>query len=261
MPSRDASGIAGAEVFPTVDALMRAAAEAFVRCAAESIRVSGRFAVALSGGSTPASLYALLATDAYARRVDWPRVHVFWGDERCVPPGDPASNYRLARESLLDHVPLPIANLHRIRGEDDPAAAAAAYERALRQAFATPDGPPRHAPGSRFDLVLLGMGDNGHTASLFPGMPAVHERGRWVVAQQVVAEPMWRVTLTPVVINAAGEVVFLVSGRGKAATLGRVLDGPHQPDALPAQVVAPRSGRLRWLVDAAAAADLRRGEV
>jgi len=245
-------------VFPTVDALMRAAAEAFVRCAAESIRVSARFAVALSGGSTPAGLYALLATGAYARRVDWLRVHVFWGDERCVPPNDPASNYRLARESLLDHVPVPAANLHRIRGEDDPAAAAAEYEWELRQAFATPDGPPGSAPGSRFDLVLLGLGDNGHTASLFPGMAAVHERGRWVVAQQVAAVPKWRVTLTPVVINAAGEVVFLVSGREKAATLGRVLDGPYQPDSLPAQVVAPRNGRVRWLVDAAAAADLRR---
>ncbi len=258
MPSRGARGTARAEVFPTADALMRAAAEAFVRCAAESIQVSARFAVALSGGSTPASLYALLATDAYARRVDWSRVHLFWGDERCVPPDDPASNYRFARERLLDHVPVPAANLHRIRGEDHPAAAAAVYERELRQAFATPDGPPRSAPGSRFDLVLLGMGDNGHTASLFPGMAAVHERERWVVAEQVAVEPRWRVTLTPVVINAAGEVVFLVSGREKAATLARVLDGLYQPHALPAQVVSPRSGRVRWLVDAVAAADLRR---
>jgi len=238
--------------------LSERAAEEFVRLARQAIQLAGRFTVALSGGSTPKALYTLLAAPGFAQRISWNRTHLFWGDERCVPPGDPASNYRLARESLLDHVPVPSANLHRIRGEDGPAAAAAAYERELRQAFATPDGLPRGAPGSRFDLVLLGMGDNGHTASLFPGMTAVHERGRWVVVQQVAAEPMWRVTLTPVVINTAGEVVFLVSGREKAATLGRVLDGPHQPDSLPAQVVAPRSGRLRWLVDAAAAADLRR---
>jgi 6-phosphogluconolactonase len=246
------------EVFSSADALMRAAAEAFVRCAAESSTVSGRFAVALSGGSTPASLYALLATDAYARRIDWSRVHVFWGDERCVPPGNPASNYRMARENLLDHVPVNAVNLHRIHGEDDPAKAAAAYERELRQAFATPGGPPRCAPGLRFDLVLLGMGDNGHTASLFPGMAVVQERERWVMAQYIATASMWRVTLTPVVINAAAAVMFLVSGREKATTLCRVLEGPYRPDELPAQVVAPREGCLRWLVDAAAAVELRR---
>jgi 6-phosphogluconolactonase len=256
LPSPDTRRRPSAEVFPTADALVRAAAEAFAATARESTRMSGRFTVALSGGSTPAGLYGLLATDAYARRVDWSRVHVFWGDERCVPPDDTASNYRMARERLLDHVPVPAANLHRIRGEDDPAGAAAAYERELRQAFATPDGPPRDAPGARFDLVLLGVGDNGHTASIFPGMPAVRERARWAMAQQVAATPPWRVTLTPVVINAAAAVVFLVSGPEKASTLRQVLLGPHRPDDLPAQVIAPRAGRLRWLLDAAAAAEL-----
>jgi len=161
------------------------------------------------------------------------------------------SNYRMARVALLSHVPLRPENVHRIRGEDDPAAAAAAYEATLRAVFAT--------PADRFDLVLLGMGDNGHTASLFPGSAAVRETRRWVVADYVAEVSMWRVTLTPVMINAAAEVVFLVVGREKAAMLKRVLEGPSEPDLLPAQVVAPASGRLRWLVDAAAAASLAKG--
>jgi len=244
------------EVFPTTDALMQAAAGRFVRSAEEAIRASGRFVVALSGGSTPRALYALLASAPYAPLVDWPRVLVFWGDERCVPPGNPASNYRMTREALLDRVPLPKANVHRIRGEADPVEAAGAYEGELRRTFATPEGPPRRTPGARFDLVLLGLGDDGHTASLFPGTAAVHEATRWVVAHHVAALSMWRITLTPVVINAAAEVVFLVSGQPKAAILQRVLEGAPRPDTLPAQAIAPSDGQLRWLVDAAAAKKL-----
>jgi 6-phosphogluconolactonase len=148
--------------------------------------------------------------------------------------------------------------VHRIRGEDAPAEAAAAYERELRAAFATPDGPPRTDPCARFDLVLLGLGPDGHTASLFPGTPAVRERERWVVGHQVAVAPSWRVTMTAVVINAAADVVFLVAGGDKASALHRVLEGPYEPDVLPAQTIAPRAGRLRWLVDAAAGAELRR---
>jgi 6-phosphogluconolactonase len=246
------------EVSPTSDALMHAAADAFVSSAAQAIRASGRCVVALSGGSTPKRLFALLAADPYATRIDWPHIHLLWGDERCVPPDDPQSNYRMTREALLDHVPVPQANVHRIRGEDSPAAAADAYERELREMFRTPSGPPQLTPGARFDLILLGMGDNGHTASLFPGLTAVREATRWVMAEYVGEVSMWRVTLTPVVINAAAEIVFLASGSEKAAMLQRVLEGPHQPDALPAQVVAPRDGRLRWLIDADAAARLTR---
>ena len=237
---------------------MQAAAEYFVARAETAMPAAGRFVVALSGGSTPKRLYMLLATAAYAGRVDWSRVHVFWGDERCVPPDDPASNYCMAREALLTRVPVPEENVHRMRGEDDPESAAAAYERELREIFVTPDGLPACIPGRRFDLVLLGMGDNGHTASLFPGTPAVREAQRWVMAQYVKAVSMWRITLTPAVINAAAEVIFLVSGGAKAGMLRRVLKGPHVPDALSAQAIAPRDGRLRWLVDAAAAADLGR---
>ena len=244
------------EVSPNREALFEAAAERFATAAALAIRTSGRFHLALSGGSTPRGLYALLARDPHAARVAWSRVHVFWGDERCVAPQDPASNQRMAREALLDHVPLPSAHVHPIRGEENPTTAAARYEQALREAFATPVGPPRSAPGARFDLVLLGLGDDGHTASLFPGGPAVQEVRRWVVAEQIEKLSAWRVTLTPLVINAASEVIFLVSGRAKAAILRRVLCGPREPDRLPAQAISPREGELRWLIDAAAASAL-----
>ncbi len=247
------------EVYASSGDLMRAAAERFVRAAQAAVRAHGSFLTALSGGGTPRALYALLAGPADAVRVEWARTHVFWGDERCVPPDHDGSNYRMTYESLLAHVPVPPSHIHRIRGEDEPSMAAAAYDRELRQAFATPDGPPRTAAGARFDLVLLGMGDNGHTASLFAGMPALRETGpqaRWAAAQYVAAVATWRVTLTPVVINAAAEVIFLVSGAEKAAMLRRVLTGPRQPEALPAQLVAPHAGRLSWLVDAAAAADI-----
>jgi len=238
------------------EALFEAAAECFVTAAAVAIRTSGSFTLALSGGSTPRGLYALLASERHAARVEWSRVHVFWGDERCVAPHDPDSNQRMAREALLDHVPLPNSHVHAIRGEDEPTTAAARYEQALREAFATPTGPPRSAPGARFDLVLLGLGEDGHTASLFPGSLAVQEARRWVMAERVELHATARVTLTPLLINAAAEVIFLVSGRAKAAILKRVLCGPREPERLPAQAILPRAGELRWLADAAAASGL-----
>jgi 6-phosphogluconolactonase len=244
------------EIHADAGALMRVAAGAIVEAAAAAIRARQRFVIALSGGSTPNALYRLLASDAYAGRVDWPRVEIFWGDERCVAPDDPASNYRGARELLLDRVPVAAARVHRIEGEADPGGAAAAYERELRAAFSTPAGPPSTAAGSRFDVVLLGLGADGHTASLFPGTPAVRERERWVVAHRVDATPSWRVTLTPSVFNAAAQVLFLVSGRDKAAALRRVLEGPSEPDVVPARAIQPIAGRLRFLADADAAADL-----
>ena len=245
-------------VLPGVESLMEAAAERLVTRAAAAIGASGRFTVALAGGSTPRALYELLVTPRYARRIDWPRVHVFWGDERCVPPDDPASNYRMTREALLDHVPIPASNFHRIRGENPPVAAAAAYEEGLHRVFSTRDGRPREASGACFDLVLLGMGDNGHTASLFPGLTAVRERERWVVSEYVAEVSMWRVTLTPVILNAAADVVFLVSGSKKAATLQQVVEGPYRCDVLPAQAISAPNGCVTWLVDEAAAANLKR---
>jgi 6-phosphogluconolactonase len=238
------------------DALFETAAECVARGAAAAIRTSGSFKLALSGGSTPNGLYALLASAQHAARIEWSRVHVFWGDERCVAPSDPESNQRMARAALLDHVPIPDAQVHAIRGDGDPAAEAAHYEQALREAFATPIGPPRSEPGARFDLVLLGLGEDGHTASLFPGSPALQEARRWVMAAQSRLHAAARVTLTPVVINAAAEVIFLVSGSAKAAILKRVLLGPREPERLPAQAILPRTGELRWLVDADAASGL-----
>lgn len=250
------AGSGSIEVFPSGAELAAAAAEHFVAAAAAAIAATETFSVALSGGSTPRALFALLGSPRYAERVNWARVHLFWGDERCVPPGDEASNYRMARETLIDHVPLRPENIHRIRGEESPAAAADLYERELRAALTTPTGAPLVSPGSRFDLVLLGLGTNGHTASLFPHMQAVRERTRWVMAETIEQLQMWRITLTPVVLNAAAEVLFLVTGREKAAVLRRVLYGTRETDVLPAQVIAPVAGSLRWYVDAAAASEL-----
>ena len=244
------------EIHPTSAELTVAAAERFVAAADAAIAVTETFSVALSGGTTPQALFAALASAEYSSRVRWPSVHVFWGDERCVPPDDEASNYRMAREMLLDHVPVRAANVHRIRGEDDPEAAAERYERDLRTAFETPTGPPRSAPGLRFDLVLLGLGTNGHTASLFPHLQAVRERTKWVMAERIGVQAQWRITLTPPILNQAAEILFLVSGREKAAALRRVLCDARDTDELPAQSIAPEAGRVRWLVDVAAAADL-----
>jgi 6-phosphogluconolactonase len=249
----------GIEVYPDAERLAHAAAEHFVALAGEAISRQGRFAVALAGGSTPKSAYALLAIGEFAGRVDWSRVHVFWGDERRVPPDHPDSNYRMAREALLDHVPLPAENVHRMRGELEPSQAADEYEAALR-AFFSPSSEDQEAKGerhiARFDLFLLGMGDDGHTASLFPGTAAIREQTRWVMAHFVEKLDTWRITLTPAVINAAANVTFVVSGSGKAERLRQVLTGPYQPDLLPAQIVNPDDGRLRWLVDRAAASSL-----
>jgi 6-phosphogluconolactonase len=246
----------GLEVHADTGQLAIAAAERFIAAAAQAIRATGRFSVALSGGATPRPLFATLAAPAYSSRIAWQNVRVFWTDERCVPPDDAESNYGVARALLLDHVPVPPANIHRVRGEDDPAAAAAAYERDLRVAFDAPACAAPGVPGRQFDLVLLGLGTNGHTASLFPHLGAVLERTNWVMAERIEALRQWRITLTPVILNQAAEVVFLVSGRDKAAILRRVLCGALDPDDLPAQAIAPASGRLRWMVDAAAAAEL-----
>jgi 6-phosphogluconolactonase len=244
------------QTYPDAENLTRAAAEHFLTLAGAAIAARGRFAVAFSGGSTPRATYALLATPELAAQVDWSCVHVFWGDERCVPPDHPDSNYRMAREALLDHVPIPAQNVHRIRGEVEPEEAAAEYERTLRTFFSPVPEERRAEPeqsAPHFDLVLLGMGGDGHAASLFPGSAALHERMRWVVAYYVDKLQAWRVTLTPVAINAAAQVTFIVSGVGKAKRLQQVLVGPYQPDVLPAQIVRPDGGRLLWLVDAAAA--------
>lgn len=237
--------------YPDADALADAAAALFVQTASDSIAAQGRFTVALSGGSTPRTLHALLAAEPYRGRVAWPKVHVFWGDERAVPPEHPDSNYRMARETLLDHVPIPEAQVHRMHGDLEPQVAADAYEATLRATF-------DEAAGDGFDLVFLGMGDDGHTLSLFPGTAAVGETRRLCVANHVDKLASWRITLTAPFVNRAKNVAFLVAGAKKAATLKRVLQGPRDVEALPAQLIAPVGGHLAWLVDEAAAADLDR---
>jgi 6-phosphogluconolactonase len=189
-----------------------------------------------------------------APRVDWSRVHVFWGDERCVPPDHPDSNYRMAREALLDRVLLPEANVHRIEGELGPEEAAVAYERTLRAFFVEHSGEGGGAAAPRFDLILLGMGKDGHTASLFPGHPVLEETKRWVAAVAVpaIAPALPRVTLTLPVLNVAGGVTFVVAGREKREVLRAVLDNPETArDLYPAAMIQPR-GRLTWLLDEAA---------
>lgn len=249
LKEKERSKMAALKVFPDSEHLIQAAAETFVRVAAKAIAAQGRFSVALSGGSTPRPLYALLGSEIFAGRIDWSRAHLFWGDERCVPPEDPRGNYHMVREILLKDIPLPPEHIHRIRGEDDPRSAAADYEREIRSFFDTPDGKPRTA----FDLVLLGMGEDGHTASLFPGSPAIVEQTRWVSAEYAESVSMWRITLTPMLINSARNVLFLVSGAGKAKAVRDVLQGPFQPEKLPAQAIKPLKGRLTWLLDKAAA--------
>jgi 6-phosphogluconolactonase len=244
-------------VLPDAAAVQRAAAEEFAARTEAAARARGAAFAALSGGSTPRGLHTLLAdpTGPFRARVPWERLHVFWGDERCVPPDHRDSNYRMARETLLDHVPVPPSQVHRMAGEDpDPARAADRYARELRAAF------ERHGRldggWPRFDLVFLGMGPDGHTASLFPGTAAVHETARPVVALWVTKLSAHRITLTPPVLNRADTVLFLVTGADKTETLAAVLEGPAQPDVLPSQVVQPATGGAIWLVDAAAGARL-----
>lgn len=237
----------GVEVLADVAALADTAAERVTQHLTAAIQARGQAVVVLAGGSTPRPTYERLAGEGFASRIPWPCVHVVWGDERCVPPDDAESNYRMARAAWLDRVPIPPANVHRIHGEDAPAVAAHAYEATLR-ALVRSAGPP--------DLVVLGLGEDGHTASLFPGSAAARERIRWVMPEYGKATGTWRVTLTPVVINSSAEVLFLVSGSNKADILKRVLEGPRRPDELPVQAIAPSGGRVDWLVDRAAAAGL-----
>lgn len=246
----------GVEILPSVAAVADASAERFAAAAEHAIRTQGRFVVALSGGSTPRLTYERLARQPLALRVDWSRVHFVWGDERCVAPSHPDSNYRMACDTLLDHVSVPAANIHRIRGEDPPVRAAESYEVVLRKLLPTPAGPPSSDPANRIDFVLLGLGDNGHTASLFPESDALDEKARWMVAAHTNAMPPWRVTMTLPLLNAAAKLLFIVAGKGKARMLKRVLRGPPRPRELPAQLIAPISGRLCWLVDAEAASEL-----
>ena len=236
-------------VFRDPEAVAAAAASRFAELAREAVDERGAFGVALSGGSTPRRVYELLAGDDFRGGVDWRGVHVFFGDERAVPPDHAESNYRMANEALLSRVPLPPENVHRIEGPGDAAANASNYESVMRGFFGDGEWP-------RFDLVMLGMGDDGHTASLFPGTAALGEARAWAVANRVEKLGAWRVTLSAPAINAARNVLFLVTGVGKAERLREVLKGVRDPARLPSQLIRPRDGALEWFVDGAAASRL-----
>jgi 6-phosphogluconolactonase len=229
-------------IYSSSEELSRAAAREFAARAKEAIEERGRFAVVLAGGSTPETMYGILPRD-YIGRIDWSKVYVFFGDERAVPPHHEDSNLKMASEVLLDHV--PVGNVHRIRGELPPAEAAEAYEEELGTFLGTEDVP-------RFDLILLGLGADGHTASLFPWTPALEVQDRWVVANPVPRLDTTRITLTVPVINAARTVIFLVEGEDKAEAVREVLEGEDDPRAYPARLIQPPGGQ-EWMLDRSAA--------
>jgi 6-phosphogluconolactonase len=225
----------------------------FASAVAAAVGARGVACVAISGGSTPKAMFALLADRGapYFAQVPWDKLQLFWVDERCVPPTDADSNYRMTNEAMLSRVPLHVAQIHRMEGELDPEIAATRYESVIREAFKLHEGEM-----PVFDLVLLGMGDDGHTASLFPHTSALHEMERLVVANHVPQKETWRITLTSPVINHGREVVFLIEGMGKAQVVHDVFQGAYDPESKPSQLVRPENGSLTVWLDAAAASQL-----
>jgi 6-phosphogluconolactonase len=250
-PKLNPSAAADVHIFPDLEALSRAAAVRFAHASVESISSKGTFSVALSGGSTPRGLYLLLGSDHYIRSIDWQHVHIFWADERCVPSDHEQSNFKLASDTFLSKVPVPSGNLHRIKGEEPPEHGAKEYEAALRQFFGQSEIPA-------FDLILLGLGEDGHTASLFPGSAALAEQERLAVAVPKQPPEPDRITLTLPVLNNALRIIFLVAGSAKAHILQKVLEDPDAGKRYPAGLVCPARGKVTWLIDSAAAGLLRK---
>lgn len=234
------------EVYDNHQELAWAAALRFAGLAQTHVAESGKFTVALSGGSTPKALFSLLARQPFADSLPWSSIYFFWGDERCVPPDHPDSNFLMASETLLGKVPIPSGNIFRIPTEDgDPEQAAAKYASTLHQFF--------NSESPRFDLIFLGMGADGHTASLFPGTIALRIEDQTVAANFVEKFKTHRITLTAKTINQARNVIFLVAGEDKATSLKEVLEGEHQPEKYPSQLIKPVDGNLLWMLDVAAA--------
>ena len=241
------------KIFADIESLSQWAAQKIIETSLEAVSARGRFLLVLNGGGTPMRLFELLATD-YRNKVDWSKTHIFWGDERCVPPDDKESNYGQARDVLLNRVGIPDSNIHRVQGELEPAEASKEYSHIL-QRFAD---PPLEWP--RFDFVLLGMGEDGHIASLFPGSPMNASEPVLAVTGHYQGRPANRVTLTPLVLNCARTVLFMVTGENKAVTLTRVLSDKYEPEQLPAQRINPKDGQVIWLIDDAAAGKLSKIE-
>ncbi len=241
------------DVFSTPEAVALAAAHRFLQDAQAAVASRGTARIAVSGGSTPKAMFALLASpgEPFLAAMPWNKLQLFWVDERAVPPSDPESNFRMTTEQMLSKVPLPEANVFRMEGELPPEEAASRYESVLRNTLRL-----EGAEVPAFDLVLLGMGPDGHTASLFPHTEAIHELGRLTVANHVPQKDTWRITLTSPVINQGRDVVFLIEGEAKSKVLGEVFTGPRDPERLPSQLIRPASGQLLLLLDKAAAAEL-----
>jgi 6-phosphogluconolactonase len=238
-------------IWPDADALATAAADALADAAASAAAAQGRAFVALSGGSTPNRMGQLLNQPRYRDAIPWSQTDIFWGDERWVPESSPESNAGTAIRTFLNQEPIPSDQVHPYStAGGDPTGAASAYEAEIRRAFAQPTGVPS------FDLIFLGLGEDGHTASLFPETAAIHETDRLVVAHYVPKLDATRLTFTPVLLNAAQRVIFLVSGAGKASILARVLEDREDPDHFPAQIVRPAAGSLEWFIDQPAASAL-----
>ncbi len=237
------------------------AADFLVQHIQDTLQKQSKYTLALSGGSTPKALHLLLASDLYKSRIDWSHVHIFWGDERFVPFTDDRNNAKMAFDTLLDQVPVPMQNIHIMQTENTtPEESATAYEAILHKYFPLvhthhPDDVPDNTPHTTFDLIIFGMGDDGHTLSLFPGKPVIHEAGRWVTSFYLDEQSMYRVTLTHPVANHAACVMFLVAGKGKAAALKQVIQGEYNPDLYPSQIIKPK-GELHWFLDSAAASEL-----
>jgi 6-phosphogluconolactonase len=238
-------------ISPTPAEVAKAAAQLFTDAVVNAASARGVARVAISGGTTPKAMFALLAAEPFASQVPWDKLDLFWVDERCVPPDHADSNYRMTKEALLSKVPLPADRIHRMEGELAPEVAAARYESTIRNAFRL-----EGAQTPTFDLILLGMGDDGHTASLFPHTEGLNDLTHIVIANHVPQKDTWRITLTSPVINQGREVAFLIEGAAKAQVLHDVLLGPFQPDTYPSQIIRPASGRLTLLLDSAAAAKL-----
>lgn len=238
-------------IYPNNDTLSTEAAQYIVRLANQAVVTHGRFTIALSGGNTPKELYSLLAAEPYRGQIDWNAVEVFWSDERCVPPDNPESNYHMAGQVFLSKVPIPADHIHRMPADAaDREAASQAYTREMQRVFGT-NGIPS------FDLMQLGMGPEGHTASLFPHQPSLSVTDRLVMPVSVPKPPPDRLTFTPPLLNAAKNILFLVTGAEKASALAAVIEGPYQPDEYPAQIVRPPNGEVTWMLDTAAASRLR----
>lgn len=239
-------------VLDNADALYTRAAEEIAHVAGEAICTHGEFLLCLTGGNTPAKTYELLSS-RFQLSVDWKEVQFFWGDERCVAPDDPGSNFGMANRTLLSHLNLKAAQIHRIRGENEPGQAARDYEEEIRRAL---NLSREELP--RFDLTLLGLGTNCHICSIFPGSAIIHEEHRIAAAAQVEDKYRNRITLTPPVINNSARVMFLVSGEEKAHAVKTVLEGEDNPEMVPAHLVNPDDGGVIWMLDRAAASQLSR---